>query len=165
MFEIHPKTKKLLHLFANADYGTEFSYALILQETGCDLVEDDRQRIYTVVGRLERDHHRTLLNVRGMGYKVAQPNEFVGSMRVRNGRAKRHVSLARRTGDAAPREMLTDPERQELTDQMAFVARVNQAFLQQSQWNYRTTERIAMIEEELRELRSRETSIEGSVVE
>lgn len=167
MFELHAKTKKLLECFASADYGTEFSYAEILQKTGCDLVESDRQRIYTVVRRLERDHRRTLMNLRGRGYKVARPAEFVESARVRTGRAKRHVSLAKRTLDATPLDLLNDVERRTHADQMAFNSQVVQALKYQSVWNASQDDRIAAIEAELRELRGKPDLevIEGSAVE
>lgn len=164
MVELHPKTRKLLDLFARAEYGTELSYARILQETDCDLVEGDRQRIYTVIRRLERDHRRTLLNLRGYGYKVADPNEFVKSMRVRTTRAKRHISLARRTGEATPLDRLTDGERQVVADQMAFNAHVWQALKEQSVWNRTTDDRVSRVEAELRELRELR-GLAGPVVE
>lgn len=160
MFELHPKTKKLLEEFAAADYGAEFSYAEILQSTGCDLLDGDRQRIYTVIRRLERDHRRTLMNLRGRGYRVAKPGEHVESMRVRTGRAKRHMALARRTGDATPLDLLDDSERRTLADQMAFNSHVVQALRYQSSWNRDQDERIAAIEDELRQLRSRDV-VEG----
>lgn len=167
MFELHAKTKKLLDLFASAEYGTEFSYAHILQESGCDLMQGDRQRIYTVVRRLERDHRRTLLNLRGRGYKIAQPGEHVESMRVRAGKAKRHVSLARRTGDATPLDLLTDTERRSLADQMAFNAHVVQALKYQSAWNRTQDDRIAAIEAEVRRLKGQRDLqvVEGEATE
>lgn len=165
MFELHPKTKKLLERFASADYGTEFSYAQILQETDCDLLDGDRQRIYTVIRRLERDHRRTLMNLRGRGYKVAEPGEHVESMRIRSGRAKRHMALARRTGDATPLDLLDDTERRTLADQMAFNSHVVQALRYQSSWNRQQDDRIAEIEAELRKLRGVPEVIEGEATE
>lgn len=166
MFELAPATKKLLKLFSDAEYGREFTYAEILKETGCDLVERDRQRIYTVVRRLERDHRRTLLNLRGRGYKVALAREHVSSMRIRGGKAKKQVSLARRTGEATPLDRLDDMQRRELVDQMAFNAYVVDAFRHQSRWNYNQDQRILAIEQELKALRGRDPAvIEGEVVE
>ena len=82
MFELPPKTKRMLEFFASVPYGTETTYAKILQDTDCDLMDGDRRYVYTVVARLERDHQRTLRNQRGRGYKVAEPGEFVDSARV-----------------------------------------------------------------------------------
>ncbi len=42
MFEMSEKSKKLLDLFVQAEKGTVFSYAEVLQKTGCDLTEGDR---------------------------------------------------------------------------------------------------------------------------
>ncbi len=167
MFELHIRTRKLLDLFAAADYGTEFTYAEILQKTGCDLLEGgNRQRVYTAIRRLERDHRRTLLNLRGRGYKVAKPAEHVEAMRVRAGRAKRHMSLARRTGDATPLDLLDDRERRALADQLAFNTHVVGALRFQSAWNRSQDDRIAAIEEDLRELRGRPPeAIEGDATE
>lgn len=166
MFDLHPKTRKLLDLFATADYGKEFSYAEILSRTECDLLEGERQRVYTVIRRLERDHRRTLLNVRGRGYKVALPGEHVLSMRVRTARATRHVVLARRTGEATPMDRLSEDERQLMANQLAFNSHVWQTLRDQSVWNRSTDDRIARVEAELRELRARRVdAVEGDAVE
>jgi hypothetical protein len=126
MFELAPKTRKLLDLFVNADYGDSFTYGEILQATGCDLMEADRQRTYTVVRRLERDHEKTLLNQRGVGYKVANPNEHVSSMMVRKGRAGKQIQLARRTGSATPVGMLSPAEVTTWVDAQAWMGRAEQ---------------------------------------
>lgn len=126
MFELAAKTRKLLDLFVNAEYGTTITYAQILRETDCDIMEGDRQRIYTVLRRLERDHEKTLLNLRGVGYKVANPNEFVASMMVRKGRAGKQIQLARRTGDATPIGLMAPADVQTWADAQAWMGRAEQ---------------------------------------
>lgn len=127
MFELAPATRKLLALFRDADYGTMFPYAEILEATECDVMGSDRSRIYTVNRRLELDHDRTLLNVRGQGYKVALPSEHVGSMQVRRERAGKQVALARRTGSAAPVALLDDDDRRTLVNIVGHLGRIEQA--------------------------------------
>lgn len=129
MFELAPKTKKLLELFIAAPYGATFTYAEILHKTGCDLMERDRQRIYTVIRHLERSHQKTLLNQRGLGYKVAQPNQHVDSMMIRKGRASRQVALARRTGAATPIDLLSSDEVRTWADAQAWMSRAEQMLL------------------------------------
>lgn len=126
MFELAAKTKKLLDLFASAPYGTTFTYGQILQATNCDLIERDRQRIYTVIRHLERYHQKTLLNLRGIGYKVAEPNQHVDSMMTRKGRASRQVALARRTGSATPLDLLDRNEVKTWSDAQAWMSRAEQ---------------------------------------
>lgn len=163
MFELASKTKRLLAMFEKAPYGAEFTYAQILQETECDLMEGDRQRIYTVVRRLERDHRRTLLNLRGRGYKVARPGEFVSAMRVRGGKARRQIVLASRTGNAAPLELLKDGESRDLADYQAFTSRVQAAFKVQTVWNEQQDERLRQIEQRLGITEA--ATVEGDAVE
>jgi len=129
MFELAAKTKKLLDLFVNAPYGTTFTYGQILQATGCDLSEQDRQRIYTVRDHLERNHQKTVLNLRGLGYKVAEANQHFDSMMVRKGRASRQVALARRTGAATNLSLLDRDEVKTLSDAQAWMSRAEQILL------------------------------------
>ena len=126
MFELHPKTKKLLELFASAPYGAAFTYGEILHETECDLMGADRQRIYTVLRRLERDHQKTLINQRGIGYRIAEPSEHVGSMMVRKGRAGRQIQLADRTGTATNLDLLNPGQVQTWADATAWISRASQ---------------------------------------
>lgn len=116
MFQLQPKTRHLVELFMDAPYGTEFTYAQILQATECDVTDVDRQRIYRVIHILERDHQRTLLNNRGRGYRVAQPGEFADSMMSRRRRAGTQIEKAIHTGNGAPTTQMSDSERQRLTD-------------------------------------------------
>lgn len=127
MFELAPATRKLLTLFVEADYGTVFTYAAILAETECDLTGPDRSRIYTVIRRLELDHERTLMNVRGSGYKVALPSEHVASMQVRRERAGQQVALARRTGSATSVARLGSDDRVALVNIVSHLGRIEQA--------------------------------------
>ena len=142
MFQLSPKTRRLLALFVNADYGREFTYAEILQETECDLLEGDRQRVYSVVRVLEREHRKTLLNMRGRGYKVAHPREHVESMGIRKRRAGKQIVLATRTGQATALEHLSEQEVRSLADTQVAISRVAQALQYHDQ-------RLARIEQHL----------------
>jgi hypothetical protein len=127
MFEMSDKTKLLLDLFLDAEYGDEFTYAEIAEKTGCDVASADRQRVYSVNRVLERDHLRSLLNLRGRGYKVAHPREHVDSMSVRRQRAGTQIERAARTGDATRIDLLGPADMRSLTDARVWVSRVEQA--------------------------------------
>lgn len=142
MFQLSPKTRRLLALFIDADYGAEFTYAEILQETECDLLETDRQRVYSVNRILERDHRRSLLNIRGRGYKVAHPREHAESMTIRKHRAGKQIQLAARTGQATAIEQLTEGELRTFADTQVAISRVAQALQYHEQ-------RLARIEQKL----------------
>lgn len=142
MFQLAPKTKKLLALFATADYGTEFSYAEIRAKSDCDLLDTDRQRVYSVIRVLEREHNKTLTNVRGRGYIVTPPNQFVMEGEGRHRRARKQIGLAARTLSAVPIALLDPIETRVLSDQQVFNQRIAQAFANHE-------ERIARLEERL----------------
>lgn len=149
MFELHEKTKALLNLFEKAPYGTSFTYAQILNETECDVAGPDRHRILTVNRRLEKNSRKTLMNMRGVGYKIADPGEHVDSMRHRGDRAKTQLVRAKRTGEATPLEMLDDVGLATLTDQQVFNARVMQAFSVVSQRFSKHEKRLEVLEREI----------------
>lgn len=142
MFQLSPKTRRLLALFVEADYGAEFTYAQILQKTECDLLDSDRQRIYSVVRILERDHRKSLLNIRGRGYKVAHPREHVEAMTLRKHRAGKQIELAARTGQATAIEQLSESELRTFADAQVAISRVAQALEYHEQ-------RLARIEQQL----------------
>lgn len=161
MFQLSPKTRKLLDFFIEADYGDEFSYAEILATTGCDLLGKDRQRIYTVVKILEREHKRSLANMRKRGYKVAFPHENIDLMQERKRRASHHLQLARRTGDSTNIAKLDENQTRELADELVHLSRVQQALAHRMEEHER---RIKRIETEIG-LKPEEAPIEGSAEE
>jgi hypothetical protein len=163
MFEIHPDTQKLLDLFCDADYGQMFSYAKIRQETGVDLMED-RQRIYTVNKRLQKDHLRTLRNVRGQGYKVALPGEHRVSADERIIRSRKQVGRGLETIKATPFSLLTDEESRESSDVGARMSMIVRAFEQQSLWNRQQDRRLKRIEKRLN-IDHVDEVIEGEAIE
>ena len=165
MFELAPETKKLLDLFAKGGLRHRVQ---LCGDSASDRLRSRGRRSsadYTVIRRLERDHCRTLLNLRARGYKVARPGEFVTSMRVRGGKAKRQIVLAKRTEAATPWDLLSEMEGQELTDYSVFVSRVDQAFARVDRELSSQDRRIAAIEDELRERRNQHPVIEGDAVE
>lgn len=147
MFKLSPKTRRLLDLFVNADYGTEFTYAEILKETECDLLESDRQRIYSVNRILERDHRKSVLNMRGHGYKVAHPREHSESMKLRKHRAGKQIQLAQRTGSATNIALLSSQETQVLADMQVWVSRVSQALQYHDNRLSRIEKRLGIVDE------------------
>jgi hypothetical protein len=147
MFQLSPKTRRLLALFADADYGAEFTYAEILQETECDLVESDRQRVYSVNRILERDHRKSLMNIRGRGYKVAHPREHAEAMTIRKHRAGKQIQLATRTGQATAIEQLSEQELRTFADTQVAISRVAQALLYHDQRLARIEQKLGIVDE------------------
>jgi hypothetical protein len=129
-FGLADDTKKLLALFLAADYGTTLTYPEITERTGLDAAGKDRQRVYSVLRVLERDHRRTLQCVRGVGYKVANPAEHVESMSIRRARAGTQIEKANRTGKATNIALLSDVELTSLSDALVWCSRVEQALTQ-----------------------------------
>lgn len=127
MFQMAPKTQALLDYFLVLDYGDLARYGQILQATKCDVMDTDRSRVYSVVRRLENEHERTLLNERGVGYRVARPAEHLASMGIRKGRASRQIELAQKTGRATAVSLLDDDESRRLSDAMNHLSRISQA--------------------------------------
>lgn len=158
MFTLAPETKRLLDLFLDAQYGTVFSYGQILKETGLDVMEKDRGRIYSVNRILERDHMRSVLNVRGVGYKVALPQEHRVSMAIRKGRAGSQIERAIKTGGAANIALLDPVETQTLADMTVHMTRVHQALAHHDA-------RIARLEEWKNKVAPEEPPIDGTLEE
>lgn len=147
MFQLSPKTRRLLALFTDADYGTEFTYAEILQETECDLMEGDRGRVYSVNRILERDHRKSLLNMRGRGYKVAHPRDHAGSMTLRKHRAGKQIELAARTGEATAIDRLNEQELRTFADTQVAISRVAQALQYHEKRLARIEKRLGLTDE------------------
>lgn len=148
MFAMAPETRRLLELFRDAEYGAEFSYAEILNETGCDLAGGHRQRVYTVNDHLERDHLRSLVNIRGVGYKIAHPREHTDSMRARKQRAGRQIVKAKRTGQATDLSALTEIETREWSDVTTWISRAEQMFAHHERRLERIERQLGLSEQE-----------------
>lgn len=127
MFKLADDTKRLLDLFISTDYGTTLTYVDIVEKTGLDVSSEHRQRMYTVNNILERDHLRSIQNVRGVGYRVAHPREHVESISIRRRRAGRQISKASKTASATNISRLNSDESRELADAQVWVTRVEQA--------------------------------------
>lgn len=126
MFQLAPKTKRLVDLFADAEYGDSFTYAEILRETDCDVAGDDRTRIYSAIRVLEREHEKTLTNERGQGYLVTPPERFKDEIQGRIRTAGKQMIRAKHTGSAAPLSKLDDTQRRELVAVQTHVAVLDQ---------------------------------------
>jgi hypothetical protein len=126
MFQLSPKTEKLVVLFASADYGVSFTYADILRTTDCDLLGADRQRVYSAIRVLEREHERTLSCDCGVGYTVTPPERFKAELEGRIRAAGKQMVRAKHTGEAAPLKRLDDVQRRELVAVQTHVAVLDQ---------------------------------------
>lgn len=128
MFTLAPATKRLLEFLLAADYGDKFSYAEILQQTGCDVSGEGRdyQRLVTVNRILERDHLRSIGTIRGYGKQVRLPGEHVDGAQERRRRAAKQTTLALRTLDATNQSLLSQSDLRELVDTRAHLSQLDQ---------------------------------------
>lgn len=71
--------------------------------------QEDRSPLYRAVKELEHHDSRTLVNVRGQGYRVAHPSEHEGLAKGHVRKSHRQLTKARSRADSADRSGL-DPE-------------------------------------------------------
>ena len=76
---------------------------------------DDRMAVYAAVNdamkRLEANDHRTVANVRGVGYRIVTASEHEGLARHHHGKAKRQLRKSIGKLKSADRSRLTQSER------------------------------------------------------
>ena len=98
---------------------------------------------------LERHNRRTLLSVRGVGYRVAQANEHAGIGKTREGRARRQVKrgretvvntdLARLTAEEMKHHMRVEARLSAMESLMSQSARSTKSLAEQLQANLENT--------------------------
>jgi hypothetical protein len=129
----------LMPLFENADYGTLVTFAELefaLGEIPGD--PNSRKLVYLtmpqVENRLTGENERVVRNVRGVGYRVLEPENMGVRVHDRVKRGKRQFGKARKTANAVPLERITDPIAREK-------ALVTQDIAQRADAMYRKAER------------------------
>lgn len=71
-------------------------------------VERNRTPVYRAIRELERNHHRTLATIRGVGYRVAKPDEHLGLGLAHSSRARSELRRGLERSESADRSKL-DP--------------------------------------------------------
>lgn len=103
----------LYNAAAQAEYGDVLTFADIEQIVGRD-IRADRYPVREAMRHLERDAHRTLTAVRGVGYRVANPAEHLTLAKQHQKRARRQTKRALAKTSSADRAGLTGDERHQL---------------------------------------------------
>lgn len=93
-----------------APYGEVFPYEALTEILGVP-VQRVRHVVFTVTRRLEREAARTLENIRGHGYRIAEPHDHVELSSRRHQRSRRQLGHALRILQATPIALLTPEER------------------------------------------------------
>lgn len=124
--------RKLYEYLQNMPYGSLITYKELE-----DILEsspyENRCSIYRASKELERTAKRTLRNVRGQGYRVAEPKEHEGLALDQHRYARRRMGKAQRIISATERSMLTPEERARLSDLEARTGRIAQALKKHGQ--------------------------------
>lgn len=102
-----PEWKMLMPLFEGKPPGTVVTYEQMGEALGREFA---RSPIYMVAKKLELDHSRTLANVRGVGYRVAEARDHEGLGVAKAKSAGRKLKRAARTFASADRSQLTPEE-------------------------------------------------------
>lgn len=99
MFEVKAdksQREMVYDLFSGAEVGRIFSIGEISAALGFDIT-NSRGPVYQGIALLQERDHRTALNVRGEGYRIAAANEHVMLARERRTRAARQIRRGVRT--------------------------------------------------------------------
>lgn len=92
MFEkVGEKSRRelLVALVSNAPYGQVFSYGTLADAIGAEDKSTVQSAVNGSLGSLGRELSKTLVNVRGVGYRVPHPNEHLDVGRTRRRRMAR----------------------------------------------------------------------------
>lgn len=92
-----------------ADHGTLFRYEDLDDLAGGNTRNGRRWVVLRAQKELERRDKRTLVNVRGVGYRIGHPEEHLTSGNKRRLRAKHAAAGSVRVLDAADLEQIADP--------------------------------------------------------
>lgn len=120
-------------LYSCRPVGTEVLYEQA-ESLGVDL-RSDRTPIYRVISELEAREGRTLINIPGVGYRVAHAHEHVKLSKRRERRAAKQIRKAIATANATRREELTPEQLRELDETtMSLCAKDNMNRMQGASW-------------------------------
>jgi hypothetical protein len=107
--------RTLVDLFAKVDRGAVVTFEDLAEELGLDSVQD-RRAIQAAVNQaqktLSREHDRSLTSVRGVGYRVALPDEHVDLAGRQQRKGRRALQRAQVHVDHVDLSALSDEGRQ-----------------------------------------------------
>lgn len=122
------KWRPLYEHVRSLDYGTMLTYADL--DAFCEGdSKTNRWFVNATHKNLLRYDEKALLNIRGEGYKVATPEEFLTISRNHRLRGKRQTRKSWQTAEAAPLDKIKDPEvrkalRRQATEMRAMESRL-----------------------------------------
>jgi glutathione S-transferase len=113
-----------LAFLTDQPFGRVITYAELASVLTVNPAEDHRARSALLrAGRvLQREHHKQIVNVRNVGYRVIEPKDHVGVSRAQNRRAIRRLRESLATATYVAMESLTPAETAEVLMQQARVA-------------------------------------------
>ncbi|MEU6725576.1 hypothetical protein ABZ917_17865 [Nonomuraea wenchangensis] len=116
MFEVkgdQPEWRMIYSTILALDVDDVIKYADLDDVLGRDFLQD-RSPIYRAISELEKTDHRTLTNVRGVGYRVAAASEHEGLARAHHQRSRRQMKKAVNKAASADRKALTPDQRKRI---------------------------------------------------
>jgi hypothetical protein len=141
------------------EHGASLTYAEMSAITGLDVAGADRWVIYAADRELQIHDHRALKNIRGVGYRIAEPEEHHGIVRERLRRSKRQVRKGILVGTSTDLARIKDPAAQravvQLTDHLREV---------DSRMRY-TERRLARVEASIDQVREEAAGAAGAMEE
>lgn len=149
----------VVEAFKDVSYDDVVSYEHLSEILGFDVKTSNRSAIYAAQRTLEKDYHKTLDAVVGVGYRVIRPEEHVDLANRHHKRARRQVTRAINKTASANRSVLTATDQarldrveinlkrqqKELTRLDAEVKRVSERVDAQQKTNEETETRYAKI--------------------
>jgi hypothetical protein len=110
-----PQWKYIYDVIKDREYGEEFSYVQLESMTG--LQPHVIQGLKKKVDReLKKEHKKMLVNIRGFGYKVADPAEQMNAAKGHNGKARRQNDWAEELTKNMDTSKMTLEEKNNLKD-------------------------------------------------
>jgi len=101
--------RRLYDIMRLAGYGTEFTYSTLSGLAGQDVQGQARWVLYRTDLELQRHDHRALENIRGIGYRIANPERHLVLADKRRRRGKRQVQKGILVVDATDLSAVEDP--------------------------------------------------------
>lgn len=119
--------------------------------------------LYRAMRELENENQRTLINVRGVGYRIAEPREHENLARGKHKAARRRIRDAQRKVASADRSLLTDDELRRLNAIEHHLARHASMLKQLDDKQRRTEERVERTAERVAYAEKKQLQVEDRV--
>lgn len=110
-----PEWRKVYDVLATKAVDDVLTYNELAEILGRDF-DDDRAPMYRATKELLVVHKRGTVNERGVGYRIARPNEHAGLVVKQRSRARRAINKGVKIIEGTDRSKLTPSERKRLDD-------------------------------------------------